>query len=182
MIWATVSSRSCFCWLYRISPSLAAKNIINLILVLTTWWCPCIEPSLVLLEGGICYDQCILLAKLTSLCPASFCILRPNFPVTLGVSWLPTFAFQSPIMKKTSILDVSSKRSCRSCIKNQTHHFAYKSPSNQCYDFSSSHVWMWELDHKESWTLKNWWFWIVVLEKTLESPLDCKEIKIIIPK
>ena len=43
--------------------------------------------------------------------------------------------------------------------------------------FSSSHVWMWELDHKESWALKNWCFWTVVLEKTLESPLDCKEIK-----
>ena len=52
MIWATVSSRSCFGWLYRASPSLAAKNIINMILVLTIWWCPCVESSLVLLEGG----------------------------------------------------------------------------------------------------------------------------------
>ena len=49
-------------------------------------------------------------------------------------------------------------------------------------DFSSSHVWMWELDYKESWTLKNWCFWTVVLEKTLESPLDCKEIQPISPK
>ena len=64
MIWATVSSQSCFCWLCRDSPSLAAKNRINLILVLTIWWCPCIELSLVLLEAGVCYDQCILLAKL----------------------------------------------------------------------------------------------------------------------
>ena len=64
MIWATVSSRSCFCWLYRASASLAAKNIINLISVLTIWWCPCVESSLVLLEEGVCYDQCILLAKL----------------------------------------------------------------------------------------------------------------------
>ena len=48
--------------------------------------------------------------------------------------------------------------------------------------FSSSHVWMWELDHKESWALKNWWFWTVVLEKILESPLDCKEIKPVNPK
>ena len=72
MIWATVSSRSCFCWLYRASPSFAAENIINLILVLTIWWCPCVE---------------------------------------------------------------------------------------------------------ESWELKNWCFWTVVLEKTLESPLDCKEIQ-----
>ena len=50
------------------------------------------------------------------------------------------------------------------------------------YGFSSSHVWMWELDHKEGWAPKNWWFWIVVLEKTLESPLDCKEIKPVNPK
>ena len=53
MIWATVSSSSCFCWLYRASPSLAAKNIINLISVLTIWWCPCVDSSLVLLEEGV---------------------------------------------------------------------------------------------------------------------------------
>ena len=64
MIWATVSPQSCFCWLYRASPSLAAKNIISLISVLTIWWCPCVESSLVLLEEGVCYDQCVLLAKL----------------------------------------------------------------------------------------------------------------------
>ena len=64
MIWATVSSQSCFCWLYTASPSLAAKNIINLISVLTIWWCPCVEFSLVLLEEGVCYAQCVLLAKL----------------------------------------------------------------------------------------------------------------------
>ena len=63
MIWATVSSRSCFCWPYRAFPSLAAKNIINLISVLTIWWDPCIESSLVLLEEGVCYDLCILLEK-----------------------------------------------------------------------------------------------------------------------
>ena len=102
MIWATVCSWSCFCWLYRASPSLAAKNIINLISVLTIWWCPCVESSLVLLEEGFCYDQCIFLAKLYEPCPASFCTPRPNLPVTPGVSWLPTFAFQSPIVKRTS--------------------------------------------------------------------------------
>ena len=64
MVWAIVSSRSCFCWLYRASLSLAAKNIINLISVLTIWWRPCVESSLVLLKEGVCYDQCILLAKL----------------------------------------------------------------------------------------------------------------------
>ena len=102
MIWATVSSRSCFCWLYRASPSLATKNIINLISLLTIWWCPCVESSVVLLEEGVCYDQCVLLAKLISLCPASFQTPRPNLPVTPGVPWLPAFAFQSPIMKRTS--------------------------------------------------------------------------------
>ena len=64
MIWATVSSWSYFSWLYRTSPSLAAKNIISLISVLTIWWCPCVESSLVLLEEGVCYDQGVLLAKL----------------------------------------------------------------------------------------------------------------------
>ena len=61
--------------------------------------------------------------------------------------------------------------------KKQRHNFANKGPSSQSYGFSSSHVWLWELDHKESWALKNWCFSTVVLEKTLESPLDCKEIK-----
>jgi len=103
MIWTTVISCSCICSLYRASPSLAAKNIINLISVLTIWWCPCVESSLVLLEEGVCYDQCVLLAKLfISLCPASFSIPRSNVPVTPGISWLPTFAFQFPIMKKIS--------------------------------------------------------------------------------
>jgi len=64
MIWAIVSSQSYFCWLYRASLSLVAKNIINLISVLTTWWCPCVESSLVLLKEGVCYDQCSPLAKL----------------------------------------------------------------------------------------------------------------------
>ena len=57
-----------------------------------------------------------------------------------------------------------------------------KGSSSQSYGFSSSHVWMWELDYKESWVLKNWCFWAVVLEKTLESPLDCKEIQPVHPK
>ena len=62
-IWATVSSQSC-CWLYRASPFSVANNIINLISVLAIWWCPCVESSLVLLEEGVYYNQCILLAKL----------------------------------------------------------------------------------------------------------------------
>ena len=57
-------------------------------------------------------------------------------------------------------------------IKKQRHYFANKGPSSQSYGFSNSHIWMWELDHEESWTLKNWCFWTVVLEKTPENPLD----------
>ena len=64
----------------------------------------------------------------------------------------------------------------RQHIKKQRHYFANKGPSNQGYGFSSSHVWMWELDYKESWAPKNWCFWTIVLEKSFESPLDCKEI------
>ena len=70
----------------------------------------------------------------------------------------------------------------RQHIKKQRHFFANKGPSSQSCGFSSSHVWMWELDHKEGWALKNWCFWTVVLEKTLESPLDCKETKPVSPK
>ena len=69
-----------------------------------------------------------------------------------------------------------------STLKKLRHFFADKGPYSQRYAFSSSHVWMWELDHKDGWTLKNWCFWPVVLEKTLESPLDCKEIKPVNPK
>ena len=67
-------------------------------------------------------------------------------------------------------------------IKRQRHYFANKGPFSQGYGFSSSHVQMWELDYKESWALKNWCFWTVVLEKTLESPLDCKEVQPVHPK
>ena len=76
--------------------------------------------------------------------------------------------------------DAPWKKSCdksRQCIKKQRHHFANYGPYSQSYCFSSSHVRMWELDHKEVWAPRNWCFWIVVLEKTLESRLDSKEIK-----
>ena len=79
----------------------------------------------------------------------------------------------------------SLKKSCdqpRQHIKKQRHYFANKGPCSQNDCFSSSHAWMWELDYKESWALKNWCFWTVVLEKTLESPLDCKEIQPVNPK
>ena len=70
----------------------------------------------------------------------------------------------------------------RQHIKKQRHYFANKGPSSQNYSFSSSHVWMLELDYIESWVPKNWWFWTVVLNKTVESPLDCKEIQPVHPK
>ena len=67
-------------------------------------------------------------------------------------------------------------------ILKSRHYFPNIGLSSQSYDFSSSHVWMWELDYKESWAPKNWCFWSVVLEKTLESPLDCKDIQPVHPK
>ena len=79
----------------------------------------------------------------------------------------------------------SLKKSCdqpRDHIKMQRHYFANKGLSSQGYGFSSGHVWMWELDYEENWVPKNWCFWTVVLEKTLESPLDSKEIKPVSPK
>ena len=66
-------------------------------------------------------------------------------------------------------------------IRKQRHYFANKGPSSQSYGFSRSHVWMWELDYKESWVPKNWCFWTVVLEKTFESSFDCKEIQPVNP-
>ena len=70
----------------------------------------------------------------------------------------------------------------RKHIKKQRHYFASKDLYGQSYGFSNSYVRMWELDHKEGWTQKNWCSWTVVLEKTLESPLDCKEIQSVNPK
>ena len=69
----------------------------------------------------------------------------------------------------------------RQHTKKQRHYFVHKGPYSQTYGFTSSNVWMWEFDHKESWAPKNWCFWTMVL-KTLESPLDCKEIKPVNPK
>ena len=94
-------------------------------------------------------------------------------------SWAPT-----SLQRVTSAMKLKDACSLeeklwqpRQHIKKQRHYFADKGPYSQSYGFSSSHVWMWELDYKESWVLKNWCFWTVVLEKTLASPLDCKEIQ-----
>ena len=70
----------------------------------------------------------------------------------------------------------------RQHIKKHRHYLANKGPSSQSYGFSSSHVWMWKLDYKENWVVKNWCFWTVVLEKTPESPLDFEEIQPVHPK
>ena len=78
-MWATVSSQSCFCWLYRASLSLSAKNIINMILVLTILWCPRIASSLVLLNEDVCYDQCVLLAKLYEHLPCFILYSKAKF-------------------------------------------------------------------------------------------------------
>ena len=67
-------------------------------------------------------------------------------------------------------------------ILKSRHHFVNKGLSSQGYGFSSGHIWIWKLDYNESWAQKNWCFWTVVLEKTLENPLDCKEIQPIHPK
>ena len=84
-------------------------------------------------------------------------------------------------LKDTCSLEESNDQP-RQHIEKQRHYFANKGPSSQSNGFSSSHVLMWELDYKESWVSKNWCFWTVVLEKTLESPLDCKEIQPVHPK
>ena len=85
-------------------------------------------------------------------------------------------------IKQCLLLGRKAMTNLDSILKSKDHYFANKGPSSQSYGFSSSHVWMWELDHKESWTLKNWCFWTVMSEKTLERPLDCKEIQPVHPK
>ena len=112
----------------------------------------------------------------------------PEFPTTQGktlymdVTRWPTpksdwlYSLQSKMEKLYTV----SKN--KTDIKYQRYYFANKDPSSQSYGFSSSHVWMWELDYKESWALKIWCFWTVVLEKIFESSLDCKEIQPVHPK
>ena len=100
-------------------------------------------------------------------------------------SWAPEslqMVTASMRLKDACSLEVKLWTKPRQHIKKQGHYFANKGPSSQGYGFSSGHVWMWELDYKESWVLKNWCFWTVVLEKTLESPLDYKEIQPVHPK
>ena len=83
-------------------------------------------------------------------------------------------------MKRCLLLGRKAMTNLDSILKSRD--IANKGPPSQSYGFSSSQVWMWELAYKESWALKNWCFWTVVLEKTLEGPLDCKEIQPVNPK
>ena len=98
-----------------------------------------------------------------------------------------TFIFLIPksvqmVAAAMKLKDACSLDKPRQHIKKQRHHFADKGPHNQSYGFSSSHVWMWELGHKEGWVPKIWCFWIVVLEETPDSPLDSEQIKPVNPK
>ena len=99
-------------------------------------------------------------------------------------SWAPELLWTvtAPMKLKTLAPWKKSYDKPRQCFKKQTHHFVDKDLYNQSYDFSNSHVWIWEFNHKEGWALKNWCFWTLMLEKALESPLDSKEIKPVTPK
>ena len=97
--------------------------------------------------------------------------------------WAPkSLQMVTAAMKLEDACSLEEKLWPRQHIKKQRHYFTNKALSSQSYGFSSSHVWIWELYSKESWALKNWCFWTVVLEKTVESPLDCKEIQPVHPK
>ena len=100
----------------------------------------------------------------------------------LGGSKITTDGDCSHEIKIQLLLGREAMINLDSILKKQRHYFADKGPSSQSYGFSSGHVWMWELDCEESWVPKNWCFWTLVLEKTLESPFDCKEIKLVNPE
>ena len=104
--------------------------------------------------------------------------------VTCFLSWAPKWlqTVTAAMKLKDLLLGRKAMTNLNSILKSRDIYFANKGPSSQSYGFSSSQVWMWELDHKEDWVPKNWCFPIVVLEKTLESPLDSKEIKPVNPK
>ena len=100
----------------------------------------------------------------------------------LGCSKISVYGDCSHKIKKTLASWKKNYDKLRKLIKKQRHYFANKTLSSQSYCFSSSQVWMWELDYKESWVLKNLWFWTMVLKKTLERPLNCKAIQPAHPK
>ena len=100
----------------------------------------------------------------------------------MGGSKITTDGDCSHEIKRRLLLGRKAMTNLDSILESRDIYFANKGPSSQGYGFSSGHVWMWVLDYNESWLPKNWCFWTVVLEKTLESPLDCKEIQPIHPK
>ena len=102
-----------------------------------------------------------------------------RWPKYWSFSFNPSNEYSGLISFKTDWFDLLGRKAMTKLdsILKSRFYFADKCLSSQSYGFSSSHVWMWELDYKESWARKNWCFWTAVLEKTLESPLDCKEIK-----
>ena len=103
-------------------------------------------------------------------------------PMDGGAWWAAVYGVAQSRTQLKWLSSSSSSSSSRQHIKKQRHYFVYKGPFGQSYGLFSSHVWMWELDYKEGWAPKSWCFWTVVLEKTLESPLDCKEFQPSIPK
>ena len=144
----------------------------------STW-----QSSLALSAGfWLIYTQC---GKDAPCCP-----LQPRFHM-LEIHQVTDFIFLGSKLTEDSDCSHEIKGACsleenyaksRQFVKKQRCHFADKGPSSQSYGLSSGHVRMWELDHNEGWAPKNWCFWTVVLEKTLESPLDCKEIQPVTPK
>ena len=100
----------------------------------------------------------------------------------LGGSKITANSDRSHEIKRCLLLGRKAMTNLDSIFKNQRHHFVHKCPYSQSYGFYSNHVLMWEMDHKEGWAPKNWCFWIVVLEKTLEGPLERKKIKPVNPK
>ena len=126
---------------------------------------------------------CWVLGNYTPGTPKSPCSPRVISYISYGLVESPWIASAFVLYEiKRHISWKKSYDKPRQCIKKQRHRFADKSPYSQSHGFSSSHVWIWELDHKEGWVLKNWCLWIGALEKTLESPLDCNEIKPVNPK
>jgi len=105
--------------------------------------------------------------------------LLPFSIKSVSVYWAPSICLLKNFLVYIGVQSIVLNREH---IKKQRHYFASKGLSSQSYGFCSSDVWMWELDNKESWAPKNWCFWTVVLEKTLESPLDSKEIQPAHPK
>ena len=103
-------------------------------------------------------------------------------PKLIASDWCCSCILQYEIKRRLLLGSKAMTNLDKPSIKKQRHYFADEGPSSQSYGFSSSHVWLWELDYKESWTPKNRYFWTVVLEKTLKSPLDCKEIQPVHPK